>query len=202
VSERATDPAVTTAGITPTTVPETIDAVDAALSRAPAAGSTTAPSTTAVLASAGTTAVVTTAGAPAVVTTAGAPAVLTTAGTTAVLTTAGTTAVLTTAGTVAGTLPTTRAEGRATDPTTEPTRPITLLEDDGTSSPAPAGEPAAFADPEREAPPWRTVGTHDDDSAVEEPLSTRRIVVQLVVGIVLVLAAVTVGGTFAARRLA
>jgi signal transduction histidine kinase len=73
----------------------------------------------------------------------------------------------------------------ATDPTTELTQPIALLTD------VQGGQP-----------PWTSLGTPHSRLAPEEPLGTRRVVVQLVVGVVVVLAAVTVGGSLAARRLA
>ncbi len=70
----------------------------------------------------------------------------------------------------------------ATDPTTEA---------------EPRSRPLATA-----TPSWVTVAepsTHDEGEA---PVSIRRVALQLVAGILVVLAAVTLGGTFAARRLA
>ena len=55
------------------------------------------------------------------------------------------------------------------------------------------------------APPgagWVTLASPEIDGASEPPLRMRRIVSQLLVGVLLVLIAVTVGGTLAARRLA
>jgi signal transduction histidine kinase len=49
---------------------------------------------------------------------------------------------------------------------------------------------------------WTTVSAPGAEIAMEKPIGTRRIVVQVVIGIVLVLAAVTIGGSLAARRLA
>jgi two-component system NarL family sensor kinase len=49
---------------------------------------------------------------------------------------------------------------------------------------------------------WRTVATPDREVLGEQPVQVRRLVAQLALGIILVLVAVTVGGSFAARRLA
>ena len=75
------------------------------------------------------------------------------------------------------------------DPTTDPR----------TDSPteAPVGE--SVAPPEAG---WVTLASPEADGASEPPLRMRRIVSQLLVGVLLVLIAVTVGGTLAARRLA
>ena len=75
------------------------------------------------------------------------------------------------------------------DPTTDPR----------TDSPteAPVGE--SVAPPEAG---WVTLASPEIDGASEPPLRMRRIVSQLLVGVLLVLIAVTVGGTLAARRLA
>ncbi len=75
------------------------------------------------------------------------------------------------------------------DPTTDPR----------TDSPteAPVGE--SVAPPEAG---WVTLASPEIDGASEPPLRMRRIVSQLLVGVVLVLIAVTVGGTLASRRLA
>ncbi len=51
-------------------------------------------------------------------------------------------------------------------------------------------------------PSWVTVGRPDDGAAMEAPLGTRRVIIRLVAGIVLVLIVVTIGGSLAARRLA
>ena len=77
----------------------------------------------------------------------------------------------------------------ATDPTTDPL----------TDSPADphAGESGTL--PETG---WVTLASADRAAAAEPPLRMRRIVAQLALGVILVLAAVTVGGTLAARRLA
>ena len=66
------------------------------------------------------------------------------------------------------------------------------------------GEPPRSADvPTQSVPPgWVLVGRPEQETLAGPPLSTRRVVVQLVVGILVVLAAVTIGGSLAARRLA
>ncbi len=95
---------------------------------------------------------------------------------------------------------TTTAGGRVdTGPTTdqpEPTQPLQVLR----GSPAPAGEPVASA--HLDPPAWVTVGRPSQESLTEAPLGTRRVLIRLVAGIVLVLVVVTVGGSLAARRLA
>ena len=75
------------------------------------------------------------------------------------------------------------------DPTTDPR----------TDSPteAPVGESVAPSETG-----WVTLASPELDGASEPPLRMRRIVSQLLVGVLLVLIAVTVGGTLAARRLA
>lgn len=95
----------------------------------------------------------------------------------------------------------------ATDPTTDPsalTQPIHTLPRPATYSPAPtAGEPVASPDTDPpEGVAWLTVSAPDAQSLVEPPVSARRIVVQLVAGILVILAAITIGGSLAARRLA
>ncbi len=91
----------------------------------------------------------------------------------------------------------------ATDPTTDASaasHPVHLLPAPTTYSPAlPSGERVASPDG---ASTWLTVAAPDGDSLVEQPVSARRIVVQLVAGILVILAAVTIGGSLAARRLA
>jgi two-component system, NarL family, sensor kinase len=77
----------------------------------------------------------------------------------------------------------------ATDPTTE----------SRTDSPTEATVGESVAPPETG---WVTLASPEVDGASEPPLRMRRIVAQLLVGVVLVLIAVTVGGTLAARRLA
>jgi signal transduction histidine kinase len=56
--------------------------------------------------------------------------------------------------------------------------------------------------PDAEAVQWVTVGRAVEEARVEAPLGTRRVVTRLVAGIALVLVAVTIGGSLAARRLA
>jgi signal transduction histidine kinase len=74
-----------------------------------------------------------------------------------------------------------------------------VLHRDASDSPADlAGE---FA-PSPEVLRWVTVGVPEAELRAEQVVSTRRVVLQLVLGIVLVLAVVTVGGSLAARRLA
>ena len=77
----------------------------------------------------------------------------------------------------------------ATDPTTDPR----------TDSPTEALVGESVAPPETG---WVTLASPDVDVSSEPPLRMRRIVSQLAVGVALVLVAVTVGGTLAARRLA
>lgn len=77
----------------------------------------------------------------------------------------------------------------STDPVGRPALPTSL-----TSPTAPAGPPAPL--------PWRVVARPDATDVVEKPLRTRRLVAQLVAGVVLVLALVGVGGSFGAQRLA
>ena len=66
------------------------------------------------------------------------------------------------------------------------------------------GEPPASADAPTQAtsPAWVLVARPEQEALAGPPLSTRRVVVQLVAGILVVLAAVTIGGSLAARRLA
>ncbi len=88
----------------------------------------------------------------------------------------------------------------ATVPTTDPpdpTRPVQVL---GDSPASVAGE--SPAPPDSGPPDWVTVGRPAEEASEEVPLGTRRVVVRLVAGIVLVLVAVTIGGALAARRLA
>ena len=65
---------------------------------------------------------------------------------------------------------------------------------------------ADSAEPTQETPAdditWRTVTSPDQEPEGEPPLRTRRVVAQLALGIVIVLAVVTFGGSLAARRLA
>jgi two-component system, NarL family, sensor kinase len=49
---------------------------------------------------------------------------------------------------------------------------------------------------------WRTVASPDRETGSDAPVSARRVVVQLGIGILVVLAVVTVGGSLAARKLA
>ena len=99
--------------------------------------------------------------------------------------------------------PTTAGVRVATGPTTdppEPTQPISVLGELPAPRPA-AGELAgrspagavAVADRSRSRARWRSPTS---------PVSTRRIVAQLVAGICVILAAITIGGSLAARRLA
>ena len=91
------------------------------------------------------------------------------------------------------------ATGPTTDPT-EPTQPVRVL---GDSPATAAGESPASADVPPRPPTWlRWSSAPDRSTPQERPLSTRRVVVQLVVGVLVVLAVVTVGGSLAARRLA
>jgi two-component system NarL family sensor kinase len=87
----------------------------------------------------------------------------------------------------------------ATDPTTDPTHPLVVLPRDGVDSPA---DPAGESTPARGALGWVTVGVPEGDLRADQVLGGRRVALQLVLGIVLVLAVVTVGGSLAARRLA
>jgi two-component system NarL family sensor kinase len=80
------------------------------------------------------------------------------------------------------------------DQTAEPT----VVTTDSPTGQLPPGE---FRAPEQGLG-WVTVGRPEQSVAVEAPLRMRRIVAQLLVGILVVLAAVTVGGALAARRLA
>jgi two-component system NarL family sensor kinase len=86
-----------------------------------------------------------------------------------------------------------------TDPATEPSV-------QGTDSPArepAAGESGASVSEALDAGlDWVTVGSPEQAKATEAPLRMRRVVAQLLVGILVVLVAVTVGGSFASRRLA
>ena len=89
------------------------------------------------------------------------------------------------------------ATGPTTDPP-EPTQPVHVI---GGSPARVAGEPPAS--PEATSPPsWVTVGKPAEEALDEAPLGTRRVLVRLVAGIALVLVAVTIGGSLAARRLA
>src|SRR5689334_805037 len=107
---------------------------------------------------------------------------------TTVLTTTATTRVATTAATtVAPTTPRVVVGPVATDPTTDL-------------------RSADAADPTPETPAddvaWRTIASPGAELDSDTPLRTRRVVAQLALGIVVVLAVVTIGGAIAARRLA
>lgn len=98
--------------------------------------------------------------------------------------------------TATGTPATTTAALVATDPTTDFPTPR-------------AGSPSAPADGEPDARPgerddvgWVRVAEPELAEQAESPLSVRRLVAQLALGIVVVLVVVTVGGSLAARRLA
>ncbi|MCW2756989.1 MAG: integral rane sensor signal transduction histidine kinase, partial [Nocardioidaceae bacterium] len=89
------------------------------------------------------------------------------------------------------------------DPTTDETRPLSILTDPD-ESPTPtldespgAGDPAV---PDR--PDWVALGTPGGPDDAGPVMDSRRILLQLVVGIAVVLAVVTLGGSFASRRLA
>ena len=79
----------------------------------------------------------------------------------------------------------------ATDPTTE-VDPASVPSPTVTSQTATHERPA----------PWVTVAVPADHGDGDAPVSLRRVVVQLLAGIVVVLAVVTIGGSLAARRLA
>jgi two-component system NarL family sensor kinase len=91
----------------------------------------------------------------------------------------------------------------ATDPTTEPRSPRvdSSLSIFGEESDARAEEASGHASGSDETH-WVTVARPEQAGTSDGPLSMRRVVSQLVLGIVVVLAVVTVGGSFAARRLA
>ena len=84
-----------------------------------------------------------------------------------------------------------------TDPTTELPRTDSSLSNLREESDVRAGEPAR---PDKAS--WVTVAAPERLDSGDAPLSMRRVVAQLVLGVVVVLAVVTVGGSFAARRLA
>jgi two-component system NarL family sensor kinase len=87
----------------------------------------------------------------------------------------------------------------------EPTEPLGSLAGAQAGSPTDTvGEPATFApnDTHDAGPRWTTIAAPEPGTIADKQPSTRRVVVQLVIGIVLVLAAVTIGGALAARRLA
>jgi two-component system, NarL family, sensor kinase len=87
----------------------------------------------------------------------------------------------------------------------EPTEPLGSLAGAQIDSPTDTvGESATFApnEPHDAGPRWTTIAAPEPGTIADNQLSTRRVVVQLVIGIVLVLAAVTIGGALAARRLA
>ena len=65
-----------------------------------------------------------------------------------------------------------------------------------------AAVPHDAQDAEADDVRWRTIATPDREVLGEAPLQVRRIVAQLAIGIVVVLAVVTVGGSLAARKLA
>ena len=91
----------------------------------------------------------------------------------------------------------TTADPVDTDPTTEIPRTESLLSSFGEESDAPAGDRAG-----QEETSWVTVAAPEQSDSSDASLSMRRVVAQLVLGVVVVLAVVTVGGSFAARRLA
>ncbi|RLV49516.1 integral membrane sensor signal transduction histidine kinase [Nocardioides mangrovicus] len=70
----------------------------------------------------------------------------------------------------------------------------------------PLGRDRAGADETPTAPlpraPWTLLGAADPVAVAEPPLSSRRLLLQLVVAVIAVLAVVTIGGSLAARRLA
>ncbi len=112
---------------------------------------------------------------------------------------AATTAVTTPAGT---TTATTVGDPVGTDPTTD-TQPIRAIGAD--SSLSLFGEESAARREEGSASgssQWVTVASPGRGENSDAPLSMRRVVARLALGIVLVLSVVTVGGSFAARRLA
>lgn len=76
----------------------------------------------------------------------------------------------------------------ATDPTTEP--------------PAPSADPLTAEAAGGSAPRWVTLSRHTRRTPTETAFSPRRVLVQLVVGVLVVLLVVGVLGTLAARRLA
>jgi two-component system NarL family sensor kinase len=93
------------------------------------------------------------------------------------------------------------------------TDPTTDLQSSDSSSPATplAGEPSVTTqEPGADAGQdngagdvsWRTIATPDREEVGDEPVLLRRVVAQLALGIIVVLVVVTVGGSFAARRLA
>ena len=73
------------------------------------------------------------------------------------------------------------------------------LDDDSPVTSSVPGEPWSIGDP---AQHWITMSASEVDDGTERPLTGRRIVVQLVVGILAVLVVVTAGGAFASQRLA
>lgn len=91
----------------------------------------------------------------------------------------------------------------ATDPTTD-------LQPADSDSPAIAGESSATQDGAEDRAPdagtdevsWRTIARPESQVAADAPVQLRRVVAQLALGIIVVLVVVTVGGSFAARRLA
>ncbi len=95
----------------------------------------------------------------------------------------------------------------ATGPTTdaeEPTQPLHVLRR-GPDPSEPAREGSAYprTDPATPTgPAWVVLGARRGERPAATPVSSRRILVQLVVGVAVILTAITVGGTFAARRLA
>ena len=91
----------------------------------------------------------------------------------------------------------TTADPVDTDPTTEIPRTDSSLSIFSEESDPRTGDPAG-----PDETPWVTVAGPGRLETGDAPLSTRRVVAQLALGIVVVLAVVTVGGSFAARRLA
>jgi two-component system NarL family sensor kinase len=83
----------------------------------------------------------------------------------------------------------------ATDPTTEPTTVAT----DQPATPEAHSQPTT-SDPD--AVGWIRVAEAAEQDHGEAPVSLRRVALQLIAGILVVLVVVTVGGTLAARRLA
>ena len=83
----------------------------------------------------------------------------------------------------------------ATDPTTEPT--IAAVE-----QPAATDADSRPTTPDADAVGWLVVAEAAEQDDGEAPVSLRRVALQLVAGILVVLVVVTVGGTLAARRLA
>ena len=85
---------------------------------------------------------------------------------------------------------------------TDPTTDLQSSDADSRRPPSPGSRRATRTPRRDDDVQWRTIATPDREVVGEAPVQVRRVVAQLALGIVVVLVVVTVGGSFAARKLA